>query len=179
MALNLCNVICRFHSEDSEIVAICFNIKNKSLIIQDNKNERWIKEGKNESFSDWVKSDKCVYETYINIPFYGDINNSLCSVIKECGDSYFKKTFEHNSSSERILCAFITENDYSIFFIEHSKFRWKKYIIKESGLFFETFPEAFNWFQNQSSEILNLESFILKYPCKYTITPNKPIKQYF
>lgn len=172
--MNLCNLICKHYNNNYEIVSVCFDIKKKNVIIQEDKNLRWIKENIDISFNEWNKNDKHFYETYINIPFYGDINARKCNIIKECGDTYFKRSFEHNGMIEKFVGVFVQDEDFKSFHLEHSKFRWKKYINKESGKFFNTFNEANEWFSSSSlnGKIINLEDFILKYPCKYITIEN-------
>jgi hypothetical protein len=171
--MNLCNLICKHYDDKYDITAVCFDIKKKNMIIQDDKNTRWIKEGSDIPFSEWVKIDKKFYETYINIPFYGDINAGKCVIVKECGDTYFKRTFEHNGKLEKFVGVCITDEDFKNFHLEHSKFRWKKYMVKETGKFFSSYNEAYEWFcLNYNDKILSLENFISSYPCKYMMIEN-------
>jgi hypothetical protein len=175
--MNVCNLVCRYIPDEYDVISVCFDIKNKNIIIQDNKNERWIKDNTNLGFTEWVKNDRCCYETYTNIPFYGDITSNKCSIVKEYRDLYFKRSFEHNGSSEKYIGVFVTENDCKKLHFEHSKNRWKKYILKETGKIFGSFEETLSFFENDKDyNLISLEEFVLKYPCHFQIIEDKNIK---
>jgi len=107
--MNSCNIILRtFHSKSEfryEILGACLNPFNVNIIIEEDKNKRWIKDIKNKSFNDWVISDGCKYVVIYSTPIYGAIENiKYCNLIKEKGIKF--------------CAAFIQESDYQYFIRE-------------------------------------------------------------
>jgi hypothetical protein len=104
--MNYCNIILRtFHSKTEfryEILGVSLNVFDVNIIIEEDKNKRWIKETKNKSFNDWVISDNCKYVVIYSTPIYGVIENKkYCNLIKEKGLKF--------------CAAFIDESDYQYF----------------------------------------------------------------
>jgi hypothetical protein len=160
----LCNIIIRKFDNSSEIIGVCVDLKSKNLLIEENKNKRWIREGIGVSFKDWVDKDKSRYEILGDIPFYGKLESNKCSIIK---DLYFKPrpSFDTYIDSEKIIGIYMIEKDLDILKFEYNKYRWKKYLYHKTGNRFEFYNEAQIWYsKNKNDKILNYEDFINENP---------------
>lgn len=130
--MNFCNIIFRYFDSQSvsdyEIIGMTQNISNVNIIIQEDKNIRWIKNAIDESYETWILYDKSRYNIFYNIPLYGDLNANHCSIIKDCNT--FRLSFEDNNSNInlKIVGVYIDDNDLENFLDDYNYQKWVKYL---------------------------------------------------
>ena len=98
--MNYCNLISRIFHNKEYIIGVCFDSLNSSMIIQNDKNIRWINDEKNLSFENWLTSDESKYKVTFDVPFYGDENENICNMIENIGcyttyNDYIKLTNDY------------------------------------------------------------------------------------
>jgi hypothetical protein len=157
--MNFCNIIFRYFDSQSnlssetklqsdselksnyEIVGMTQNISNINIIIQEDKNTRWIKNYKDEAFESWVIKDASRYNVFYNIPLYGDLNTNYCNLIKDCNT--FRLSFEDNNSgiNLKIVGVYIDEDDYENFIDDYNYQKWVKYLNHKYNKAFKSIEE--------------------------------------
>ena len=147
--MNQCYPIVLLKKRDYEFIGICFDPKNKNMIINQNKNKRWLNESKNLPFNDWILNDEAEHKILQEVPFYGDVKNSECVLL---------------TNYDRIIGAYVNESDFYNLVDEYNLTRWKNWIYynyeQQKNLYFNFLP---------------LNSYINIYPLDLSVIDNVKI----
>lgn len=138
-----CYPIVLFQNRQCSFVGVCFDPKDISIVANQNRNVRWLNEGKDLSFNEWCLNDKSDYRLLKEIPFHGNTKMQECNLLV---------------NYEEIIGAYITEEDFFSLVDEYNMIRWKNWVYriyeKENSL---------------NYKVLNYKTFMDIYPLNLTL----------
>jgi hypothetical protein len=163
-----CNVIIRRSLCDEEIISVLFDIKNVKILIEENKNLRWIQSFYKTkiviSYKDWISKDISKYEVITDVDFIGDENLNKCYIIKT-----------NTPLREEFIGVLTNMEDYNILLSEYDKQRWLKYMNFKINKELINLEEDFESIL-KSKIFLSFEEFVSLNPCKVSIIENALLK---
>jgi hypothetical protein len=163
-----CNVIIRRTLCDEEIISVLFDIKNFKILIEENKNLRWIQSFYKTkiviSYKDWISNDNSRYEIATDIDFIGDENSNKCYIIRT-----------NSLLREKFIGVLTNMEDYNILIKEYDKQRWLKYVNFKLNKELISSCEDSELTLNSKS-FLSFEEFVSLNPCKSSIVENILLK---
>ncbi len=78
-----CNLVIRINDNIEKFIGITFDVHKHHILINEDRNKRWIKENIRISFFDWLIEDvkTTKYKIIYEIPFYGTVSDGTCTLL--------------------------------------------------------------------------------------------------
>jgi hypothetical protein len=139
--MNCCNLIIRKYGDSNHITGITFDVYKHQILINEDRNTRWIKENNKMPFFEWLIDDvrankyKIIYE----IPFHGDIHAGVCTLLTI-------NYLENHIQQIRHLGVCTNDSDFKELLEEFHLELWNKYTSDKSHSYndFEQYIDSLN-----------------------------------